>query len=72
MKYGRKKIYCKRGYIAILLNFVDKYSALIEDARYYDYQLWKRGEADFTSETARLKTWLQNRASYLDMYIGSL
>jgi hypothetical protein len=55
-----------------LLNFVDEYSELIEGARYYDYQLWKVGEADFASETTRLKTWLQNRASYLDKYIGSL
>lgn len=58
--------------LADLLNFIDEYSELIEGARYYDYQLWKRGDADFTSETARLKTWLQNRASYLDKYIGDL
>jgi hypothetical protein len=55
-----------------LLNFVDEYSGSIEGARYYDYQLWKRGGADFANETINLKAWLQNRASYLDTYIESL
>ena len=55
-----------------LLDFVDEYSGSIEGARYYDYQLWKRGGADFANETVNLKTWLQNRVSYLDTYIESL
>ena len=62
----------KSGKLTELLAFADEYSTLIEGARYYDYQLWKRGVADFTNEVSNLKTWLNNRVSYLDTYIGSL
>mgnify|MGYP006322979281 FL=1 len=62
----------KSGKLTELLAFADEYSTLIEGARYYDYQLWKRGGADFTNEVSNLKTWLNNRVSYLDTYIGSL
>lgn len=62
----------KTSKLTELLSFADEYAALIEGARYYDYQLWKRGGADFTNEVSNLKTWLNNRVSYLDTYIGSL
>ncbi len=62
----------KTGKLTELLAFADEYSNLIEGARHYDYQLWKRGGADFTNEVSNLKTWLNNRVSYLNTYIGGL
>ena len=55
-----------------LLTFVDEYASLIEGARGRDYQIWKRGNFDFKGDVATLKKWLQNRASYMDTYIGNL
>jgi CotH kinase protein len=55
-----------------LLPFIDEYALLIEGARNRDYQKWKRGNLNFKSDIATLKTWLQNRAIYTDGYIKSL
>jgi CotH kinase protein len=55
-----------------LLTFINDYSFMIEDARNRDYQKWKRGNANFKTDINSLRTWLQNRANYLDAYIGSL
>jgi hypothetical protein len=55
-----------------LTAFVDTYAANIESARYKDYQLWKRGNFDFTGDVKTLKTWLHNRVIYLNGFIGNL
>jgi hypothetical protein len=55
-----------------LLTFVDEYSTLIEGARGRDYQIWKRGNFDFKGDVVTLKKWLQNRAGFMDTYIGNL
>jgi CotH kinase protein len=55
-----------------LLTFVDDYAFNIEGARNRDYQKWKRGSSNFRNDVTQLKTWLQNRASYMDGFIGSL
>lgn len=55
-----------------LLSFVDDYTFVIEGARERDYQKWKRGNTNFKNDTKALKSWLQNRSTYLDTYIGSL
>jgi hypothetical protein len=55
-----------------LITFIDDYAFMIEDARNRDYQKWKRGGANFKTDINSLKTWLQNRANYLDGYIGGL
>jgi CotH kinase protein len=55
-----------------LLTFVDEYSILIEGARSRDYQIWKRGNFDFKGDVVTLKKWLQNRAGFMDTYIGNL
>jgi hypothetical protein len=49
-----------------LLTFVDTYAARIETARARDYQKWKRGNTDFKSDVLTLKSWLQNRAGFMD------
>jgi CotH kinase protein len=55
-----------------LLTFVDEYSTLIEGARGRDYQIWRRGSFDFKGDVVTLKKWLQNRAGFMDTYIGNL
>lgn len=55
-----------------LLTFVDDYSFRIEIAREKDFQKWKRGNANFKNDVSSLKTWLQNRADYMNGFIGNL
>lgn len=55
-----------------LLNFVDDYAALIEESQQLNYKRWQRGSTDLQADTQKLKTWLINRAAYLDGYIGGL
>ncbi len=54
-----------------VLTFVDDYALKIEVARTRDYQKWKRGGANFKNDVGVLKTWLENRAGYLDGFIGA-
>ena len=55
-----------------LLTFVDEYSTLIEGARNKDYQKWKRGRSNFKNDVTTLKSWLENRVSYMDGFMGKL
>jgi CotH kinase protein len=55
-----------------LLTFIDDYSFNIEGARNRDYQKWKRGSNNFKNDVTLLKTWLQNRADYMNTFIGNL
>jgi CotH kinase protein len=55
-----------------LLVFINDYAFMIEDARNRDYQKWKRGSADPKTDISLLKSWMQNRANYLDGYIDGL
>lgn len=55
-----------------LIVFIDDYAFIIQDARNRDYQKWKRGGVDFKSDITLLKTWMQNRANYLDGYVDGL
>lgn len=52
--------------------FVDEYSTKIAKARKKDYELWKRGNLDFSLEVTSLKQWLNNRSTYMNEYIKSL
>lgn len=55
-----------------LLTYVEQYAAKIEDARARDYQKWKRGNVDFKGDVITLKTWLQNRAGFVDEVVKGL
>ncbi len=55
-----------------LLNYVDQYALLIEDARARDYQKWKRGNLDFKNDVVTRKMWLKNRAVYMDEFMSRL
>lgn len=55
-----------------LQGFVDEWSYRIEGARNRDYVLWKRGNANYQTDIAALKTWLTNRVNFLNGYINGL
>lgn len=55
-----------------LQGFVDEWAYRLEGARKRDYNLWQRGNANYTTDISALKTWLTNRINYLNTYINSL
>jgi CotH kinase protein len=55
-----------------LMRFIDDYSNLISDARQRDHQKWQRGGENYEEEVAALKTWLKNRAYFMEWYIEQL
>ncbi|MGC4231668.1 MAG: CotH kinase family protein [Niabella sp.] len=55
-----------------LHSFIDHWSFILKGAREKDYSVWKRGNINYETDIAALKTWLTNRISYLTSYINSL
>jgi hypothetical protein len=55
-----------------LMVFIDDYSNLIKDARQRDYQKWQRGSENQEEGVEKLKTWLKNRAYFMEWYIEQL
>ncbi|MEO9023099.1 MAG: CotH kinase family protein [Ginsengibacter sp.] len=55
--------------LPLLLQYLDEYAALITDSQKKDYAVWKTGNGDFKGQVQKLRTWLQNRASYIDSYV---
>ncbi len=49
-----------------LLTYIDQYAAKIESARARDFQRWQRGGLDFREDVFKLRTWLKNRADFID------
>lgn len=62
----------RQNSLPILLAYVDEYSKQIESSRASDYLLWKTGSGEFRSDVRKLRSWLSNRASYIDSYAASL
>lgn len=55
-----------------LIQFVEHYSVQIRSAKNEDYKKWKTGDTDFMKDVANLRSWLLQRAAYLDGYIQGL
>lgn len=55
-----------------LIQFINDQSYIVEGARNRDYILWKRGNANYSTDIGLLKTWMNNRISYLTAYINGL
>lgn len=55
-----------------LLNYIDEYAADIKDARARDLEVWPQEHEDFATEVTNLKSWLQDRASYMTGFIEDL
>jgi hypothetical protein len=55
-----------------LLAYIDDYAYTIEAARNRDYTIWRKGNIDFKGDVKMLKTWLQNRANFVNTSIVNL
>ena len=60
----------KSNKFPLLIKYLDEYSLLIKDSQQKDYAVWKRGDGNFMGDVQKLRTWLQNRASYMDTYVA--
>ena len=54
-----------------LMSYVADYAEAISESKQRDYLKWKTGGV-FAQDVAKLKSWLENRASYMDSYASSL
>lgn len=52
-----------------LLSYIDEYAALIEISHALNYQKWQRGSGDIKEDLEKLRSWVENRASYIDDYV---
>jgi hypothetical protein len=59
----------KVNHLSDLYVFIDQYAARIKSSKQADYNKWRNNGADFDNEVARMKTYLQQRATYIDSYI---
>lgn len=55
-----------------LIQFVEQYSVQIKSSKNEDFKTWNTGNGDFMGDVGNLKNWLQQRAAYLDGYIGGI
>jgi len=62
----------KSTQLAQLLKYVDDYANQVEKSRKADYSVWQTGSGNFRSDVRKLYKWLENRASYIDIYAASL
>ena len=60
----------KTNKLPLLLEYLDGYATLIRGSQKKDYAVWKRGSGDFKGDVQKLRSWLQNRASYIDSYVA--
>ncbi|WP_316788640.1 CotH kinase family protein [Pedobacter frigoris] len=51
-----------------LLTYIDDYAATLEPSKARDYTKWNTGSGNFKLDVASLKTWIQNRSTYIDTY----
>jgi hypothetical protein len=70
--YKQKWAAFKVNKLPILLQFVDDYALQITQSKEKDYALWKTGSANFTTDVAKLRQYLVNRATYIDNYVAAL
>ncbi len=55
-----------------LLSYLDKYYEDQKASRAKDYEVWHTGSGDFDAEYQTLRTWLINRANFLDQEFNKL
>lgn len=55
-----------------LLSYLDEYHQNTRVSKKKDYQLWHTGSGDIDKDYSNLKTWLKNRADFLDGYVDNL
>jgi hypothetical protein len=67
--YRQKWASFKTSKLPELLMYIDNYADLIELSQERDYQKWQRGTGNFKGDVQSLRSWIENRASYIDGYI---
>lgn len=55
-----------------LMLYIEEYAAIIRESQKKDYELWKVGVNNLPQFKADLKTYLRNRAKYIDSYVSTL
>ncbi|MGV8877572.1 MAG: CotH kinase family protein [Sphingobacteriaceae bacterium] len=68
--YKQQWIAFKANKLPALLKYLDDYAVLIAASQKKDYAVWNTGNGDFKGEVLKLRTWLQNRAMYMDNYVA--
>jgi hypothetical protein len=69
--YRQKWASFKTSKLPELLTYIDNYADLIELSHELNYEKWQRGSGNFRNEVQNLRTWVENRASYIDDYVNS-
>lgn len=69
--YRQKWASFKSNKLPQLLKYIDDYAVLIELSHELNHEKWKRGSGDFRSDVQNLRTWVENRASYIDGYVNT-
>lgn len=68
--YRERWTFFRTNKLPILLQYLDEYAVLISESQKRDLAKWEFGEVDFKGEVQKLRTWLQNRALYIDGYVA--
>jgi len=68
--YKQKWIDFKNQSFPDLLTYIDEYSGLITESKKKDYSLWRTG-TDFKEDVKKLRSWMIERANYIDSYVAS-
>lgn len=55
-----------------LIVYIDEYAELIKGSQIRDREKWNVGSVDFESDVMELKSWVNNRANFLDGYISGI
>lgn len=59
----------KQEHLANLYDYIDDYAESIAASAAKDEAVWKRGK-DFDEQVNKMKTYIQNRAEYIDSYVA--
>ncbi len=62
----------KQSYMEELLQYIDQYAARITMSKETDFEMWKRGPENYTTANEDMKTYIRNRAGYIDAYVNTL
>lgn len=55
-----------------LLDYIEWYAAAIRESQKHDFELWQVGDNNHPKAKADLKTFLRERAKYIDAYVDTL
>lgn len=59
----------KANHLTNLLTYIDAYATLIKASKARDEAVWNKGK-NFEEEVAKMKSYIQNRAGYIDSFVS--